>query len=179
MNTSVKLFLILILLISLEIIYYAVAGSMVLYFSPKLLLMGSVFSGILCGASSAVVWGLAAGLLEELCFMGPQSILGITPLVYCWGGFLAGRFFHGRADAGNPAIGLVLSCASLLFGFLGGTILGKAFGVPVDLLAGPLTFGSGVSYVLDAFFVGPLLLRLFIFTTGSNQSAFFASRKRW
>lgn len=161
---------ILLVLLAMENAYYSFAGSWVMFFSPQPMLLAAAFIGILFGPGPAVWWAASAGLLEEFCFMDSKSVLGITPLVYCWIAYTAGKFFHGRADATNPTIGLVVSLAALIVGYAGGSLLSASFGVPANLLAAPWTWGRIISWVLQIFLAGPVLLMVLAKTAGKNHT---------
>lgn len=154
-----KLALFVFILLVLEAVYFNGGGSLVMIFIPHVLLLGVGFVGFLFGRRTGLFWGSAAGFLEELCFVGPDAVFGLTPLIYCWIGFFAGVFFYGRADIENPVSGVVIAGVSLIAGLILAAMFGFFFHAKCFLVAGPATVARFFSFFVQVFLVGPLLLK--------------------
>ncbi|MBI2070867.1 MAG: hypothetical protein HYT79_09740 [Elusimicrobia bacterium] len=164
-----RLVLLLLILVVVEAFYNSAGGRLVAYFCPYLMLQVTAFVGLLQGPGTGLVFGLAAGFLEELYFAGAGHAVGLTPLTYCWTGWLCGKFFYGRADAASPALGVLITVVGLMFGLGLGAFLSWGYGMNLPTLDFGLRWTHAMTACLQVLW-SPLLLALLVYLLKPRQA---------
>ncbi|MBI4668462.1 MAG: hypothetical protein HY747_04645 [Elusimicrobia bacterium] len=147
----------------LEVFYNLAGGRMVFYFSPLLALQSVVFIGMLLGPMAGLGWGLAAGLLEDLCLVTQSGAFGLTPIVYLWIGWLSGRLMCGRVDTASWAVRMIATGAGWLSGIGLGALLSAIYAGPLPVLSRPYLLSGAVTLAVQMMLapgVGAVLVKI-------------------
>ncbi|MBI4062809.1 MAG: hypothetical protein HY401_00730 [Elusimicrobia bacterium] len=145
----------------LEAFYTLTLGSWAFEFPFLIALQLCAIVGLVMGPWHGLIWGLAAGFLEEFYFTGAGHSLGLTPLVYLWAGWLTGKIFHGQADLRSPVIGAFVTFTALIFGILSTAGLVLMYGHPAPIVWTNLTLLRIVTIVIQTL-AAPGILRFLV-----------------
>ncbi|MFC1521912.1 rod shape-determining protein MreD [Elusimicrobiota bacterium] len=160
MVTSIRLFIIMTAIILLQAFYYLVAGSAVIYFSPRILVLVIAFTGLLLGRRYGLLYGAVCGLLEEICFIEPSGILGLHAITYVWIGFFFGSFVHRKAHLEHPITPSVIAIVAFLMELV--IFKGLGFIFQSNAIVLHVSLSGFLSVMLNVALVAPIFFRLMV-----------------